>query len=74
MANDLDEIMNIDPLSLTLNDPQLDAVIAKYRKHRANLESGIKVKKDKGPEKSTVDLLDKIGLIPKPSGAPIRRL
>lgn len=74
MANDLDELMSLDPLELTLNDPRLDDVIKRYRQHRVNLESGVKVKKDKGPEKSTVDLLDKIGLVPKVSGVPIRRL
>lgn len=74
MPNDLDEIMSLDPLDLTLNDARLDEVIARYRKHRANLKAGIKVKKETGPQKDTIDLLDRIGLVPKVSGPPLRRI
>ena len=57
MSNDLDTLMNEDPMGLTLNDPKLDALIAHYRKQRANVEAGIKPKKERGPTVSLDSVL-----------------
>lgn len=46
MANELDELMDKDPLQLSKQD--LDAIIAYQRKARANYESGVKPKKGSG--------------------------
>lgn len=46
MANELDELMDKDPLSLSKQD--IDAIIAYQRKARANYESGVKPKKGSG--------------------------
>lgn len=48
MANELDELMTRDPLELSAQD--IDGIIAYMRKQRANYESGVKPKKDKGPK------------------------
>lgn len=56
--NDLDELMSKDPLDLSAQD--IDKIIAYQRKHRAQVESGVKVKKDKGPGVSLEGLMTKI--------------
>lgn len=71
MANDLDEIMSLDPLELTLNDERLEAIIAYQRRHRANLEAGIKPKKEAGPKKELGSILDR--LIPTKPKADFKR-
>lgn len=48
--NELDELMNLDPLSLTRSSPELEALIKVYRNQRANAEAGIKPKKEAGPK------------------------
>lgn len=68
--NDIDELMDTDPLDLTSDDPRLEAIIAYHRQARANAEAGIKPKKADGP-KGKIDLLS-LGLVKK--GPPMRRL
>lgn len=48
MANEIDELMSIDPLELTKDPEALDKIIAYYRKKRADAESGIKPKRESG--------------------------
>lgn len=48
--NELDELMNLDPLELTRDSPELEAIIKVYRNQRANAEAGIKPKKEAGPK------------------------
>lgn len=48
--NELDELMNLDPQSLTRSSPELEALIKVYRNQRANAEAGIKPKKEAGPK------------------------
>lgn len=65
MANELDDLMSLDPLDLTRED--IGALIARYRGNRAR--SGEKPKKEEGP-KLKLDLVQ-LGLVPKV--APIKR-
>lgn len=53
--SELDELMNLDPLSLTRSSPELEALIKVYRNQRSNAEAGIKPKKESGP-KVKIDL------------------
>lgn len=46
--NELDILMNLDPLELTRDSPELEAIIKVYRNQRANAEAGIKPVKEKG--------------------------
>lgn len=63
MANEIDLLMDLDPLLMTAND--ITSIIAYHRRNRANSEAGIKPKKESGP-KQKIDLLA-LGLIkPKP--------
>lgn len=62
MANELDELMSRladDPIGATPRD--IDGVIAYCRKYRANLESGVKPKRETGP-KAKIDLAE-LGLV-----------
>ena len=56
--SDLDDFMSLDPLDLT--DADIDKIIAAQRKHRALVEGGVRVKKDKGPSVSLDGLLTKL--------------
>ncbi len=47
MANEIDILMDKDPLELSAQD--IDAIIAYQRKMRAQWDSGVKPKKEKGP-------------------------
>lgn len=70
MANDLDTLMDLDPLQLTSDPAKLDALIAHYRERRAAPKG--RARKDIGG--LVVDLsgiLD--GLIQKPAAPAIRR-
>ena len=71
MANEIDRIMDLDPLALSEQD--LDAIIAYQRKARANFEAGIKPKKGATaePKMDANELLGKLGMIKGP--APINR-
>lgn len=70
MANEIDELMNLDPLSMTAKD--IDGIIAYHRRNRANAEAGIKPKKETGPKVSLDSVL--ANLIPaKPAAAPMKR-
>lgn len=64
----VDDLMNILPLEATPDD--IDKIIAHYRANRARIESGVKPKKETGPEVK-IDLI-KLGLA-KPEGAFKRR-
>jgi hypothetical protein len=61
MPNEIDHLMNLDPLELSAQD--IEALVTYYRKARQNHEAGIKPKKDTGP-KVALDLTA-MGLIPK---------
>jgi hypothetical protein len=56
----IDELVDRDPKGLSPAD--YDKIIEMHRQARADLEAGIKVKKDKGPAIETPGLAD-IGLI-----------
>lgn len=62
MPNDLDELMDLDPVELTKNPAAVDAIIAYHRNARAKAAEGLKPKKPANP----IDL-NKLGLVkPKP--------
>lgn len=62
MANELDRLMDLDPLELSSQD--LDAIISYYRKSRQNYELGVKPKKAGSEEnKASLDSLIK-GMAP----------
>lgn len=65
--NDINDLMDKDPLSLTKED--IDSIIAYQRKQRANREGGVKVKKESAP-KVSLDLAS-LGLVKKAD--PIKR-
>jgi|JI10StandDraft_1071094.scaffolds.fasta_scaffold3553976_2 hypothetical protein len=69
MSNEVDIIMDLDPLSLAKNPEALDALIAIMRNRRAMSEAGIKPKKETGP-KAKLDLVS-MGL--KKSVDPLKR-
>lgn len=71
MANELDELMDLDPLELSSRPGGIDAVIAYHRQRRADAEAGIKPKREQGPTKK-IDLLA-LGL-KKPSEPMKRRV
>lgn len=50
MSNEIDDLMNLDPLGLTKDSPEIDAIIAYHRKNRALVASGVKPKKETGPK------------------------
>lgn len=69
--NTIDELMSRNPLELTAKD--IDDIIAHHREHRANLQSGFKPAKEKGP-KVEFKLAD-LGLVkPKPTAEIKRRI
>lgn len=80
MANEIDELMSLDPLEMAKGD-NLDKIIAYHRKNRANAEAGIKPVKEKGPKVSiaevTANLTGKITptapVVSKP-GSGLRRV
>lgn len=55
MANEIDTLMDLDPLELTTSD--LDTIIAYHRRNRANAEGGVKPKKESGPKISLDNVL-----------------
>ena len=71
MANDLDLLMDLDPLELASTEGGIDAVIAVMRQRRAMSVAGVKPKKETGP-KVKLDL-QALGFAPKTTAEPIRR-
>lgn len=65
--SDLDWLMSLDPLNYEAI--HIDAIIAYQRNHRANVEKGLKPKKDSGPKLTLDSLLDRV----KPKTAPVAR-
>jgi len=50
MSNELDELMDRDPLELTRED--IDKIIAHHRKNRGLVEAGKRPSKERGPAPS----------------------
>lgn len=67
MTNNIDALMDADPLTLTPDD--ITAIVEYHRRNRANHEAGVKPQKETGP-KATIDLVA-LG-IAKPA-APFKR-
>lgn len=59
--NELDVLMNKDPLELSAQD--IDGIIAYQRQRRADFEAGVKPKKETGPKADIAGLLDR--MVPK---------
>lgn len=70
MANEIDILMDTDPLELSAQN--IDDIIAFQRKYRANKEAGVKQEKVGQAPKLSLDL-HAMGLI-KPSTAIKRRI
>ena len=69
-VNTVDELMELDPLSLTATD--IDSIIAYHRKARANASSGGKRAKPTGPKLDLTEIMSE--LAPAPAALPaIRR-
>lgn len=56
MANEIDILMDLDPLELAQVEGGIDGIVAIMRRHRALAEQGIKPKKEAGP-KLKIDLV-----------------
>ena len=67
MANEVDSLMDLDPLDLTAEN--IDAIIAYHRKNRANAAAGIKAKKETGPKKDLSEALK--GMFAEATPAPV---
>lgn len=68
MTDELNYLMDLDPLSLSAQD--IDKIVEYHRKARANYELGVKPKKEKG---QTVKL-DLVQLGIKKEQPPLRRI
>lgn len=68
MVNEIDELMSLDPLDLTTDDPRLEAIIQYHRKARMQYEAtGKAPKKEKGPAKSLDNVIQSLtGQVEKP--------
>lgn len=71
MANELDELMDKDPLSLSAQD--IDKIIAIQRKARQNWEAGVKPKKGTAEGVVKIDLVE-LGLAPPKVIGTVRRI
>lgn len=69
MSNEIDDLMSLDPLSMTKDN--IDGIITHYRTKRANAEAGIKPTKASGPKASLTSIMD--SLVAKPAGEPVKR-
>ena len=70
--NTVDQLMDLDPLSLTQDD--ISSIIAYHRKARANATSGGKARKDTGPKVDISEVMAKLaGPVAPPVGAVRRR-
>ena len=67
MSNELDRIMDLDPLSLS--DQDLEKIVAYERKMQGDFEAGVKPKKS-GSEKGPIDL-SALGLLKNSKPKPI---
>lgn len=68
MANELDELMNLDPLDLSAQD--IDKIIESHRRARQNYEAGVKPKKEASPKKDLSALMAKLAPTPAPAPTP----
>lgn len=71
MANELDLLMDMDPLELSKQD--IDKIIEYQRKARANFQAGIKPKKEVGPKKDLSEILGALAPKAAPAGPAIKR-
>ena len=69
MSNELDLLMDRDPLLLSAQD--IDQIIAYQRKARAAFESGVKPKRETGPKQSLSAVME--ALVPEIAPPTIRR-
>jgi len=68
--NDLDRLMNEDPLNLSSQD--IDQIILLQRKARQNFEAGVKPKKETGPKMDIMEALK--ASVPVVKDIPRRKL
>ena len=61
MSNNIDALMDLDPLLMTPDD--ITGIIEYHRRNRANFEAGVKPKKETGP-KQEINLVQ-LGLVAK---------
>ena len=73
MANEIDTLMDLDPLELTAEN--IDGIIQHHRKNRANAAAGIKPKRESGPKLDISEALKGMfsEAAPKPVGGIRRR-
>lgn len=66
--SEIDDLMSLDPLSLTKDGPEILAIIAYYRNNRAREEGG-RMKKPKGEPgaKPTIDIAELMKSLNKPA-------
>lgn len=69
MANEIDELMDLDPMTLAKTPGAIDALILIMRNRRAQAESGVKLKKDTGPKQDIMAALN----LGKPAGPAVKR-
>lgn len=69
MSNEIDDLMSLDPLSMTKDN--IDSIITHYRSRRAATERGEKPAKASAPKTSLAQIMD--SLAPKPAGEPVKR-
>lgn len=72
-ANNIDALMDLDPLSLTVDGPELAAIIAYHRKARANAASGTKAKRETGPKVNISEVMAKLAGPAAPVVPTVRR-
>lgn len=58
MANEIDELMSMDPMEMS--EGHIDAIIAYHRNNRAQIAAGGKPKKETGPKKEIGSVLQNI--------------
>ena len=76
MANEIDTLMDLDPLELTAHPGAVNQIIAHHRKNRANAAAGIKPKREQGPKIDIEGIMGKLlagGEVLKPAAGGIRR-
>lgn len=57
MANEIDALMDLDPLTLNKTPGAIEGLIALLRNRRAQHEAGVKLKRDTGPKQDLSALL-----------------
>jgi hypothetical protein len=68
--NTVDQLMDLDPLSLTAEN--IDSIIQYHRKARANATGG-KARKDTGPKIDISEVMKNLGGAPTPTAGIVRR-